>query len=126
MAEDIIKSKIYESVLNSVQSAINYCFLLNGSAVVAILTFVGNYKADQTVLAKLTNSILILTIGVFVASLSSIVLYMAQLSYFKEYIHESSPFLISGTSLRVLLLLLVVISVVLFGIGAMSASKALI
>lgn len=126
MADNEIKTKLYESVLQSIQSAINYCFLLNGTAIISILTFIGNYKTEQPILQKLSSSIIVLTVGVFLAVLSSIILYMTQLSYFKKETGTGNPFLLSGTALRVALLFMIVASAVLFGIGAISASRSLI
>ena len=125
VGESEMQTKIYESVLQSIQSAINYCFLLNGAATVSILTFIGNYKSEHIVVQKLSSSILFLTVGVFLAALSSIVLYMAQLSYFKQHVGENNPFVLTGTSLRIVLLFLILASVLLFGVGAISASRSL-
>ena len=124
MADGDIAAKIYESVIGTAQAAVNYGFLLNGSAAVGLLTFLGS-DSGNAVRASLAPSLMIFAFGVAIAAVSSIILYVTQLSYYKEAHDGTQPFFMSGTKLRITFLISIATSMVIFCLGMLSASRAL-
>jgi hypothetical protein len=111
-----IDTRLYESVIATAQSAVNYGFLLNGSASVGILTFMGTDNGHDLRQA-LARSLTVFSVGVALASFASILLYTTQLSYYKQSQGEVRPFKISGTTLRILYLVVVTLSLLSFCAG---------
>lgn len=124
MAENDIASKIYESVIGTAQASVNYGFLLNGSAAVGLLTFLGS-DSGKLFRASLAPSIMIFALGVAIAAASSIILYITQLSYYKQSSDGTQPFHMTGTKLRIAFLSSITLSMIVFCSGLLSASRAI-
>jgi hypothetical protein len=124
MSDQDLEAKIYESMTNAAQSAVNYGFLLNGSAAVGILTFLGS-DAGASLRGALSRSLIAFSIGVIIAAISALLLYMTQLSYYKLAQDGSQPFMATATSLRVLFLLVVFLSIVAFAFGVIDVARSI-
>lgn len=125
MDDKEVSAELYRSVLAFAQQAINFCFLLNGGAIIGLLTFLGNVPPTGSAVALFRVSIAFFVLGVFLATLSSIVGYLTQFAYFKEQLRDARPFPMRGTDLRRTLMLLLVLSVCSFGMGSYFATAAL-
>jgi hypothetical protein len=125
MPSSDIRTKLYESVIQAAQSMVNYCFLLNGSAIVALLTFLGNKDDSAVVALQLGSSLTSFVSGVVAAAVGSITLYFTQLSYFKQQTDGEVPFLLSGTAYRVIFVCVMATSIGLFAWGATNAASSL-
>jgi len=125
MDEKDEKLELYKSILSTSQQAVNYCFLLNGGAIIAIITFLGNYKGTTVDANPMATSIKIFVFGLISAATSSILLYITQYSYFRVALTGSRPFFFSGTTYRIVVLILLICSIVLFAFGSIYAGSAL-
>ena len=119
-----MEGKIYDSMVNAAQSSVNYGFLLNGSAAVGLLTFLGS-DGGALLRSALSRPLIIFSIGVVLAAISALLLYITQLSYFKLSQDGSQPFWISGTSLRVIFLITVFCSILMFAGGVITAAGSM-
>ena len=119
--DDQQEIELYKSVISFVQQSINMCFLLNGGAMISLLTFLGNLSDAKT--ASFQQDIRIsgyyFAFGTISSAISAVFCYMTQFTYYKEKISGERPFFLDGTVMRVLLLIGILTSIVLFARGSL-------
>lgn len=118
--EDARALELYRSVLSYAQYAVSIVVLLNGGALIGILSFLGNSSnsALTTALPAMRLASVFFVIGLIAAALGGLTAYMAQFTYFKEMESGPRPFLFSGTTWRVTMLILLFVSTILFAVGS--------
>lgn len=111
-----------KAAVDFAKQAISFAFLLNGGALIGMLTFIGNAidKLPKENLTELASSSGLFILGLVSATLASIVAYIAQLNYFK--IDSGLPGkVVDPTFLRYALIVLLVAAVLLFSLGSLQA-----
>lgn len=126
MPSSDIAVEMYKSVISSVQQSINYCFLLNGGAIIGILSFLTKYQDQYSSKYMIRISIMLYAGGVLVSCLCSIFMYMAQYSYFSQSEFGRKPFVFAGTTYRIVLVVSLVVSITLFCVASVVASYSLL
>lgn len=119
--------ELYKSFLSFVQQAVSISIVLNGGALISIMTFIGNIKKDifLEISKDLKYASLFFVLGVILGGGSAITGYLTQYTYFKEEAYGIRPFYVSGTILRVLLLFLLSLSLAFFAFGSWLAIMSL-
>ena len=112
--------ELYKSFLGFVQKSISISIVLNGGALISIMTFIGNIKKDifLEISKDLKFASIFFVLGVILGGCSAITGYVTQFTYFKEEAYENRPFYFSGTVLRKLLLILLSLSLASFAFGS--------
>ena len=112
--------KQYDNVLDTAKNAIQASMIMNGGAVLSLLTFIGNEKQSHS--NCLVTSLLPFTLGVLLAGLATGCSFMAQRQYLlKEINHrKDSGIWYTRTSIT-----LVALSYALFLVGICFAYKGL-
>lgn len=106
------------------KQSITLCVILNGGALVALLTLLGSIlnKVDTEIILGLAFASRYFIFGVSLATLSGIIAFLTQLSYFKkEAIGLTSK--LNPTVMRFTLLTCLVMSLLCFLFGAIYALK---
>ena len=75
-----IEIEVFKSVMQSGQNAMKSALLINAGATISILTFVTKLFSEGKYIlaADLANALLIFTLGVFLAALSTAITYLTQ------------------------------------------------
>ncbi|ACU89742.1 hypothetical protein [Desulfomicrobium baculatum] len=112
--------ELYKSFLGFVTQAVSISILINGGALIATLTFIGDIEKNiyLSMSKNLKISATFFIIGVVLGGISAILGYMTQFTYFKEEAFKKRPFLFNGTVLRVVLLSTLFLSILSFAGGA--------
>jgi len=114
-------SDMFNSVIQSGQNAIKTSFLLNGGAVIALLTFIGHLIAlsNTPKISLISFSILFYSLGVLSTTVASGATYLSQRFYaygsVKIYCNKI------GLILNIFVVILITASYVLFFLGTMKA-----
>ena len=108
------------------KQAISFSFLLNGGALIAILTFMGNAidKLPIGKLESLSDSSVYFVCGLVLSAASSVIAYIAQLNYYKKDSGIEDK-IIDPTALRYSLLIALLTSIALFALGAINSINSL-
>jgi len=108
------------------KQAIGFAFFLNGGALIALLTFVGNsiehlpHDNVQNIAAASGYYVA----GLIVATLCSVLAYSAQLNYFKKDL--GIDVMSDPTNQRILMLVGLLVAIGLFGVGAVQSFQSLV
>ncbi len=110
-----VKSKEFDAVISFAQTALKIPILINGGAAIAILALMGNTWSESSITTDLAGSLLLFSIGVFMAAISTGVLYLTQYLFLaSEKIEDFKK----AQKLQLTAIILVIISYILFMFGA--------
>ncbi len=116
----------YRSMVEYARGMLRFCFLANGGAIIAILTFIGNLYGKGNSVPSMKAPLIIFLIGVLLAGIAGITTYYTQFMLFNESIHDTDA---EGWSSHVIwlriTLTLIVISICAFAAGAFMAVSRL-
>lgn len=118
-----VKSKEFDAVISFARTALKIPILINGGAAIAILALIGNTWGKNigntwgknSITTDLAGSLLFFSIGVFVAAVSTGVSYLTQFLF--QMCEKENDFR-KARKLQLTAIILVIISYILFMVGA--------
>ena len=108
----------YKSLIINGNNAVKFVLLINGGAVISLLTFLGNFTINNHEIDMIWPMGCFL-LGIVFGGFASITAYMTQFALYNEEIEEKVCW--SHTKWLILSFVLVVFGVLLFGAGAILA-----
>lgn len=118
---EAIRLESFRSTINVGMNAAKSCMLINGGASVALLAFIGNIWAKDSldIAAMLVSKgLLIFCAGVFLAALCSGFTYLAQSSYTSSQLGTIKKWVVWGRICNVIAILSALLSLIVFGLGS--------
>jgi hypothetical protein len=117
--------EVYKSIIERSGQMVRYCFLMNGGAVVALLAFLGQVWGQRVDIdaSRINTVVLWFVFGLVAGVVASIADYIALSRLYQEQEHGARR----GVNewFAWVSLLLVAISLVLFGVGAVLSAEIL-
>jgi len=116
----------YRSMIGFGQGMLRFTFLANGAAIISILTFLGDLNAKSVEVPNMKGALAFFLAGVLLSGLATITTYVIQFMLYNETINniDAKGW---GSHVRWLhaTLVLVVLSMIAFAVGAFSAVSRL-
>ena len=113
------QQETYKSMMSYGSNAVKFVLLVNGGAVIALLTFLGNFAKNNAAPIGMAWPMGCFLFGVVVGGFATITAYMTQLALYNEGIGKTLKY--DHTFWLYLSLILVVVGVLLFGAGSIMA-----
>ena len=131
MGDDQERVDLRNSLVTLGQGAIKAAMFVNGGSAIALLAFIGQIWPEQNdvgVVESAACAIAIFTGGVFLALISAVLAYFAQLFYYRSYTAELDTRIETNRAevIRHAALGFVVLSVVVFVIGVCQSLSLLV
>jgi hypothetical protein len=82
--EDWHKQETYKSMIDYGRGMLRFVFLVNGGAIIGIMTFMGNVYSKSGTILPMKTPIIVFLVGIFFAGLATATAYMAQFKLFNE------------------------------------------
>ena len=122
MATDQERADLADSLVNLAQGAMRAAMLINGAGAVAVLAFVGQAwpeKLGPGALASAKCAIVVFTLGVGVAAVSTLSAYFTQLYYYRasKKVSDDKVERKKAEVIRHFTILFIIMSFIIFGIG---------
>ena len=83
------KLETYKSMIDYGRGMLRFVFLVNGGAIVGIMTFMGNVYAKTGTVLNMKTPIVIFLLGVLFAGVATATAYMTQFKLFNETVWET-------------------------------------
>jgi hypothetical protein len=113
----------YRSLMTYGMNILKFCFLTNGAAIIALLSFVGDLATKPGHVPDMRLPVVLFIIGLLFSGIAAAFAYVTQLTLYGESRDESD---FKGWSSHVrwlwLTLLFVVLSIALFATGSITAA----
>jgi len=126
MASNDFSVEVYKSIIERSGQMVRYCFLMNGGAVVALLAFLGQVWGQRVDVeaSRINTVVLWFVFGLVAGVVASIADYIALSRLYQEQEHGARR----GVNewFAWVSLLLVALSLVLFGVGAVLSAEILV
>jgi len=113
------QEETYKSLMLYGNNAVKYVLLVNGGAVISILTFLGNFLKDHKTSINMGWPMACFLIGIVVGGMAHITAYLTQFVLYNEGNGDQLKF--KHTVWLYTSLVLVVIGILLFGVGSVLA-----
>lgn len=111
------QEETYKSLMLYGNNALEFVLLINGGAVIALLTFLGNLLKTDTVAIHMGWPMGCFLIGIIVGGLANLTAYYTQLMLFNESVGNTDHTI--HTKWLYITLALVILGILLFGAGSM-------
>ena len=115
-SENWHQEETYKSLMLYGNNAVKFVLLINGGAVIALLTFLGNLLKNDTVSISMGWPMGCFLAGIVVGGLSNLTAYLTQLSLFNEGTGQRPK--TEHTIWLNRTIALILIGIILFGVGA--------
>jgi heme/copper-type cytochrome/quinol oxidase subunit 2 len=116
----------YRSMIGFGTNLLQFCFLANGGATIALLTFVGDLSAKSAQVPDMTLPAVFFVVGIVLAGVAGVLAYFVQFVLFNETPQQAA---VGGWRSHVrwlwLALLAIVLSIGAFAAGALTAVSTL-
>jgi uncharacterized membrane protein YidH (DUF202 family) len=110
------QEETYKSLMLYGNNALKFVVLINGGAVIALLTFLGNLLKKDAVAIHMGWPMSCLLTGIIVGGLANITAYYTQLMLFNEVVGNEKYAI--HAKLLYITLALVIFFIILFGVGS--------
>lgn len=117
--EDWHQQETYKSLMMYGDNAVKFVLLVNGGAILSLLTFLGNFLKAGSASVDMAWPMACFLLGVIVGGASHITAYLTQLALFNE--SSARPFKRQHTYWLNWSLALVTLGILLFGVGSVLA-----
>lgn len=116
----------YKSMIQFGHEMLKYTFLVNGAAIVSLLTFVGNLQSKAGAVPNMKLPILVFIVGIILSGLAHVSTFIVQFTLYNE---SMSDFLVTGLKLHMMWFYitfsLIFFSILAFAVGAYLAANVL-
>ena len=113
----------YRSMITYGQGMLKFTFLINGAAIISILTFLGHLYSKSGAFPSMKLPIILFVIGLLLSGVAGITAYLVQFRLFNESIQNSSKTGIHSHMFWVYVTFIFVFgSLIVFGFGAFDAA----
>ena len=110
------KEETYKSLMLYGNNALKFVLLINGGAVIALLTFLGNLLKNDTVSVHMGWPMGCFLMGIIVGGLANMTAYLTQLTLFNESVGNTNN--TTHTNWLYATIALVILGIILFGAGS--------
>ncbi len=116
----------YKSMIQFGHEMLKYTFLVNGAAIISILTFIGNLQSKTGGAPSMKGPVFVFIVGIILSGLATVTTYIAQFRLYNESIGDyAASGLKSHMTWIYITFILIFASVFAFATGAYLAASNL-